>query len=844
MSKSPGFGPFRLRLPIAPNDRRDIKDAAIADGSALAGWPADTLVLKGTWQAGGRPLMLRPIFPGAIRFLADDPKAIPVLEAIDVDAHGRVTADGFKTCALIGKLAIKLQAPGHIGAMRDCGTLPALGVAPRWAIYGPVRLGVDFLENTLLGRKKNGLFGRPVKAIADGKQVEPSDPRWEALALQSFVAGGLDPNLLCGASLDDDDAAKMAMPELIVDAGTKNFALGILLGWLHDPAKALSWPLAADAETIPSGAFLRHVGEQLREAVLGQPKGSLADLLFEGEDSSAGWHDRLREALMGQGFGDIAGVMPLEGLIREFQIAASAAVVATAKNKQIDAAQLGRRDFRDLIAVANGARYSGPISGRANAATRRRLGDWSALGQRSPLLIPAFSWPKGKTRLAADDVPVLPDLWARKETNDTSLRMFCADFTRAKPGAALSVDELQLVGDHHLTKRFDGPRSILPSQQAPVASAEVRPERFGLKEAKLIAAVEKSKADYALASSFRVIRSASEIECYAYLDQINAYDDAGLSYGPCHWSLAGAVDDRRDAPKLAANLKKETELGGFAAFLRYLEINGPMRDVDVFPAQGLMPADRVPLKSKERFSPEAAARNLVNGAPKWPLNFVDDLGLPRDMTEAGVLELIPTWRNLYRWVMIGREHPVIGSATWAMSLRRLRRILELPFPRDKLAPEHVKVMASPTLADIFTSEMTVALLLRWHIFRPSDICYTDSKGVDRPTADYVVKLYSRARDTKSGDGKPKDAAAWQLALRKALIEIAVKRDGGLEGDFRRMLYPAWLAPDPDEGGDLAPAPDRPKKPINEFGYRLDPSLGRPSRKPDSFVLARVADDPI
>ena len=310
-----------------------------------------------------------------MRFIADDAKNVPALEAIEVDANGSVTPKGLQACALTGRLLIQVLPADHGGAMQAKGTLEAIGVEPSWAIYGPLKLGVDFLGKTLLGRAQ-GLFQRPVKA--DGKNVLPSDPRWEALVLQNFVAGGLGPNLRCGPTLGEDDAATMAMPELVADGANNGFALGIALGWLREPEKGILSPLDPQVEVIPANPFLRHIGKQLRETVLGQPKGSLLDAIFEGEDSSTGWCDRLRGALMGLGFGDIAGDMRLEAVLREFQIAASAQTVATAGNAAIDPAQLARRDFRDLVAVANGARYDGPVSGRANQSAYCRVDEAQA----------------------------------------------------------------------------------------------------------------------------------------------------------------------------------------------------------------------------------------------------------------------------------------------------------------------------------------------------------------------------------------------------------------------------------------------------------------------------------
>lgn len=775
MSKSLGFGPFHFRLPIAPGDRSDIDMLAVADGSALADWPADALVIKGMWKPGDQqPLMVRPIFPGTMRFLADDRKQIPELEVIDVDAKGTVTEAGFKTCKLVGKILIRVSPPDHIRAMKSSGTLEAIGVEPSWAIYGPVRLSEAFLGQTLLGRGK-GFFQRPIRAVADNKEVLSTDPRWEALVLQSFVAGGLNPNLRCGAKLEEDDAAVMLMPELIVDKADNSFALGIALGWLRDVEKAVTWPLDDRVETIATVPFLRHVGKQLRESVLGAEKSSLVDQLFESEDSSKGWHERLRASLMAMGFGDVDGMMPIEAVLREFQIAASAPIAAAASSNAIAAAQLASRDFRDLVATANAARYDGPISGRANQATRRLIADWTRLGQRSPLIIAAFDGlDDSNLKVPQGTAAVHNDLWRRKETEDNRLRMFAADFSELPPGATLDESRLELLGYYgpYKVKKTGGPASLVPTPARHIAYAEFRPDRVGLKEL-LLAAAKRDDLLYPAASTFRVIRAVSEIECLGNLDQINAHDDAGLSYGPCHWSLALA--DKNAADK--------TELGGLAAYFHYLQNERATPGVDVFARQGFRPY----LESSKDIV--TAPREKSNGAFVWRLGLIDDRGRSRPMTTTDVLETVPSWRNFYRWVAIGRRDQVIGPATWNMALRRLHQLMTRPFPKEALTAHHQRSMPSPTMIDVFTSELAVALLMRWHVKAPNTVITTGKKnGKMVSFADaHIVNAYRAA--VAKADSKKADL--WQAALVEALRAEAKKVDSGFGSDFTAIIEQPW-----------------------------------------------------
>ena len=91
--------------------------------------------------------------------------------------------------------------------------------------------------------------------------------------------------------------------------------------------------------------------------------------------------------------------------------------------------------------------------------------------------------------------------------------------------------------------------------------------------------------------------------------------------------------------------------------------------------------------------------------------------------------------------------------------------------------------------------------------------------------------------------KIKYPAAWQLALRNALIAQMIKRDTDYKRDSRRILYPTWLPPHPDEAEDLKPAADEPVRQNNERDYALDPRLRRTSCNPGSFKLASIKYDP-
>ncbi len=110
------IGPLRFRAPISAADRASITSPDTAMGNVIQGWPEDALAITGMWPAPlNRALSLRPIFPGAMRFIADSPFSVPSLE--DVRTHvqdGRINDAYLDTVQLQGTLLIRVQQSRHL----------------------------------------------------------------------------------------------------------------------------------------------------------------------------------------------------------------------------------------------------------------------------------------------------------------------------------------------------------------------------------------------------------------------------------------------------------------------------------------------------------------------------------------------------------------------------------------------------------------------------------------------------------------------------------------------------------------------------------------------------------
>jgi len=806
------FGPIKLRLPFAAADRSFITNVRI-DGEVEVGWTPETMVVRGTLKPEApNPLRIRPIFPGELRFVANKAENIPALADIAV-TDGRVDNDYLDKLKLVGLVVIRPTGGEQLEQMKALPRLAAFGPAPGHAIYGPICLDALFLREAVLDSK--GLLSSTLYVPNKGK-IAPTSPDWERYALHAFLAGDYAPaTRASGDKLGSDDADRVAMPAIDI-LGDRSFSLMIALGTACDAKVGAKLP-AAPQSPVPTMLFLRHNRAGLREVFDENGTDEVVRAMLLDGEGSAEWEKALRGRLMGLGFGDVGGEVSLEAVIREFQIAAAGKIVAQGK-PGVSREQLARRDYRDLLAVNNEPPYyPGPISGMANLLTLEMIGLWESNGWRSPLLIVVHK----SEIIDESSIPVIADVWAREEVRENNYRMFAADLTRIKLGKGLDHAQLELIGYYAIypakenPSKSGGPSSLPPSTSRRIALAEVTPMRMiGYEDAELIAALPPAVDGplTAIVSTFKVIRAVAEQECLGYLDQINGYDNAGLSFGPCHWAMAGAI----------SNPTGGTELGAFAAYLRMLEAQGKA-DIDVFVRQGMCA--------------------IGSGQPGWsssggafyaPLGFIDGCRRARGMERSGPAEMVPSWRNFYRWVAIGRRHPTIGRASWSMAALRLHSFLSAPIKGDDLPIDPRQTPdAVPTIATVFTSELAVATLMRWHVKSPDGVI--EGAGKNAKASEYVVAAYKDAAGALAKAKKQTtDIQAWEIELvtqlRKQLAPFRKKRKG-LHGDlvwqFKDLENPKWINQ----------SKNPPERINNDFAYGLDPMLRVLSKKGGSFSLA-------
>jgi hypothetical protein len=377
--------------------------------------------------------------------------------------------------------------------------------------------------------------------------------------------------------------------------------------------------------------------------------------------------------------------------VREFQIYAKMANVAqegapgpSAPNRYVDR----------LSQVANSARYAGPVSGVVNAATRTALQLWKTNRWRCPVVVEAWNM-SGSARASLHTA----NLWRKDDVANNGPRIYARDFSGYYTfPAGQNANDLIVLGDYQ-TAGQGGPSSRAPGHTWP--EAELLPENLvGVPLAALTAGQ---------LSTYKVIRACSEVECMGFFDSLNAWDNAIMSLGPCHWTLgliSGATVD-------------EGELCGYLAYLRNVE------PADFAQAIGFFGA-RVD-ESWVNSSGVAAGGDLfVSSLRKYT-------GWMAQEQEGGTFARTPnnpddgnyfrTWHWFYRFLMAGRTIGGFRRRMWDMARIRLRDIRATPWGSGAPTVPAIPVAGGgtrpATIGDVFTSEKALALIMRWHIYRPA-----------------------------------------------------------------------------------------------------------------------------
>lgn len=355
-----------------------------------------------------------------------------------------------------------------------------------------------------------------------------------------------------------------------------------------------------------------------------------------------------------------------------------------------------------LQSVDNAAKYDGPISGVVNEKTRAAIEHWLDNNYRCPVVFEAWTMSQGaRSNLAASGC----NIWAEKDFTVGAPRVLVRDFSDYYefPSGKTQAD-YQSVG-YYESSGFSGPNATKAHSWSPEAEMSVK-NITG-------AEVNSSQLNTTALSIYRTIRVVAEAECFGRFDVLNAWDNALISAGPCHWTMGLFKDGKYGRGELVGfiaylkNKSNETFNKAFGNFGLY-----PMYDW----GSSSLYSDEV-----RTYSGWVKLTNdtFVRGQDAHADAEFDELA--RTKEEAHYLK---TWHWFYRMSMAGRTLQDYKTVMWSMAKVRVTDILK------KEITFHVgAVTVNSTLGKVFTSEKAVAILLRWHVFRPSHVVHDDYEKI-------------------------------------------------------------------------------------------------------------------
>lgn len=498
-----------------------------------------------------------------------------------------------------------------------------------------------------------------------------------------------------------------------------------------------------------------------------------------------------------------------EWAVREFQIYAKMAQVARIKagvppvqqgpaHLVTQLGQDGDHSFyvNSLESVANDAVYGGPVSGVVNAGTRSAIEHWLDHNWRCPVVIEAWSMAAGaRNAIFQSGGHDCVNIWLHDEVPSPNPRMFTRDFTNYYTlPATHPANDMHVLGEYATYNAWSGPRSM-PRFNQTWAEGELLPEN--------LVGVNLGGLSPTQRSTFKVVRATSEVECIGFFDCINAYDNAFVSVGPCHWTL-GIVNGAAVS---------EGELCGYLSYLRHadpaafqaaIEFFGMRVDENWLNAAGV--ADGLSLFSMpaRKYSGWVALQQEGGGFVR----------LAQNEAEANWFK---SWHWVYRFVMAGRTIDGYRKRMWHMARVRLRDVRTVPWGAGVANVGGAPPAGRPAnIGDVFTSEKAAALVQRWHVRFPGDVV---SGGHAGPRLHAAL---ANAHIATAGLAWGGDPSTWTDAHETALIQglrvevTAVGKPGFTTSMNHVDHWPAWAA---------GPNPNH---------YTLNPAIGHLSEDRNSF----------
>lgn len=532
--------------------------------------------------------------------------------------------------------------------------------------------------------------------------------------------------------------------------------------------------------------------------------------------------DELGFALVGNPNGVFGATT--EWAVREFQIYAKMRFLAS------DTGVADPRYVARLQQTLNLYHYSGPICGVVNVGTRILIQLWKTNNWRCPVVIEA--WDTDLPTIGTNTVPSwttpsagLGNIWLHDEappipappipapppsieSRADSRLMFARDFTGHydfPPAHAQDLtdpDSMIDVGCAFRSGNSTGPLTRPGGRYFQrTAYSSVWPEAEILPDNLL--GVPLANLTPAQFTTYRVVRAVSEVECLGFFDSVNCWDTAFVSMGPSHWTLG------------LSNPIAEGELCGY---LSYLSAFDPVAFVQAFESYG-MRIDEPWIDATGDRSGRTLFDRDQRKFTSWVALQGEDGRYSRQFFNMEDANYFRTWHWAYRFIMAGRTIPGFQTGMWDMIRIRLRDITTAPIPAALNVPDVPAAGGATrraTIGDCFTSEKATGMLLRWHIFRPFDMCTNGEAGARVQAAITAAGLPGAAGDPTTWSQANETALV--AALRAESANINASAD--TKKDLNRAL--GWVMTWPVFDGRAG------------HNYQLDPNIPALSDTRGSF----------
>jgi hypothetical protein len=428
---------------------------------------------------------------------------------------------------------------------------------------------------------------------------------------------------------------------------------------------------------------------------------------------------RLQEDLIALGFRyktqtDGNFDLDTERALREFQIYARMPYVA----KEHLATDRRPLYVDRLEQVPNTHAYGGKPTGVLDQETANLLAHWKAEAWRCPVVVVAVSRDKQKRLLSvtAENLWRFDSLTANRVAQPTLKGKVCyvldlsgyfqvstARAANEKPGNSSDLERLRVSGYYLLDTSqfpFDG-GPLAPGNPGSGCSwpeAAITPESFMGKPYAALSPAERC--------TFRSVRALAERECGGRLDGINAYDRTIISGGLCHWALCLVKRKREKDPSTKKTVVKDVitriDPGELMGFLAEFARTEPEEWERLFGVFGL-------------HAPPAAKHWCALDGTDGPVSFAP--GTTELHAAYDRLAYLKSWHWAYRIQMAGRTSRKYHRANFLYFKRRYDEVLDKEWKGDAAT----WLGSGKKLRDVFSAELLVTMLVRWHVFLPAEV---------------------------------------------------------------------------------------------------------------------------